>query len=72
MTRIGRRGANPFVPIADSMGVFGYRGRYCIETENVPEIKNGPLPPVRVYLREHDRRAALCTLRSESVPVPKD
>lgn len=61
-------GANPFRPFADSIGVFGFRGRYYIETENRPKTENGPLPPVMVYLREHNNTAKVCALRPENVP----
>jgi len=62
-------GANPFVPLADSIGIFGYRGRYYIETENMPKIENGRLPPVVVYLREHNHTAKVCAFRPENVPA---
>ena len=64
--------ANPFRPLAESIGIFGYRGRYYIETENRSKTQDGPLPPVIVYLREHKSTAKLCTFRPENVPVPAD
>jgi hypothetical protein len=65
-------GANPFQPVADSIGIFEYDGRYYIETEDQPESKNAPLPPVRVLLREHGTSNQVCALRPQSVPSPAD
>lgn len=64
--------ANPFMPLADSIGIFEYRGRYYIETENRPKTKNGPLPPVVVYLREHNHTTKLCSIHLVNEPVPVD
>jgi hypothetical protein len=64
--------ANPFRSLAQSIGIFGYRGRYYIETENMPKTKDGPLPPVVVYLREHNHTAKVCAFRPENVPMPVD
>ena len=64
--------ASPFKPLAESIGIFGYRGRYYINTENRPKTQGGPLPPVIVYLRERNRTAKVCAFRPENVPVPVD
>jgi hypothetical protein len=65
-------GATPFEPLADSIGVFEYRGRYYIETENRPKTKDAPLPPVVVYLREHNHTTRLCSIHLKNMPVPVD
>jgi hypothetical protein len=65
-------GAEPFRPMADSIEVFKYEGRFYIETEDEPESKNARLPPVRVFLREHGVTRQVCALRPQSVPVPVD
>ncbi len=62
------RGANPFRPLADTIGIFGYEGAYYIQTENKPTSKCAALPPVRVLLREHGRTRQMCAFRPESVP----
>ncbi|HEV7165918.1 MAG TPA: hypothetical protein VGO35_11060 [Gammaproteobacteria bacterium] len=64
--------ANPFRPLAGSIGIFEYRDRYYIETENMPKTKDAPLPPVVVYLREHGHTTRICSLRLENEPVPED
>lgn len=63
---------HPFVPLADSIGIFGYGNRYYIESENRPKVWNGLPPPVRVYFRTHGRTKELCTIQVNSVPVPQD
>lgn len=64
--------ANPFRPLADTIGIFEYRGKYYIETENRPKTKNAPLPPVVVYLREHGHTTKLCSIQLKNEPVPTD
>jgi hypothetical protein len=64
-------GTNGFRPLAESIGIFGYRGRYYIETENKPKTKDGPLPPVIVYLRQHNHTAKVCAFRPDNVPGPE-
>ena len=65
-------GPHAFRPLADSIRLFKYEGRYYIETEDRPENKDSDLPPVHVLLREHGSSRQVCTLRPESVPVPYD
>lgn len=65
-------GANPFRPLADTIGIFEYRGMYYIETENRPKAKNAPLPPVVVYLREHGHTTKVCSISLKNEPVPTD
>jgi hypothetical protein len=65
-------GAEPFRPLADSIGIFKYEGRYYIETEGRPKSKDTALPPVRVLLRQQGSTRQVCALRPQSVPVPLD
>lgn len=66
-------GAKPFRPLADSIGIFKYEGRYYIETEDRPESNDAAaLPPIRVFLREGGRTRQVCALSPQSVPVPED
>jgi hypothetical protein len=65
-------GAKPFRPLADSIAIFKYAGRYYMETEDQPDSKDAELPPVQVFLRENGSTRKVCTLRPESVPVPLD
>jgi hypothetical protein len=65
-------GANPFRPLADTIGIFEYRGMYYIETENRPKSKNAPLPPVVVYLREHGHTTKVCSIPLTSAPASTD
>ena len=64
--------AKAFKPLADSIGVFKYEGRYYIETEGRPAFKDDDLPPVHVLLREHGSARRVCTLKPVSVPMPMD
>jgi hypothetical protein len=65
-------GANPFRPLADTIGIFEYRGMYYIETEDKPKNKDAPLPPVVVYLREHGHTTKVCSIQLKNEPVPTD
>jgi hypothetical protein len=62
-------GVAPFHPLADSIGIFKYQGRYYIQTEDLPKTKD-VLPSVRVLLRERGITRQVCALRPQSVPVP--
>ena len=66
------RGSKAFRPLADSIGIFKYEGRYYIETEDRPPFKDDDLPPVHVLLREHGSARQMCTLKPVSVPIPLD
>jgi len=65
-------------PLADSIGIFKYEGRYYIETQDRPEPEDAErpegaeLPSVQVLLREHGKTAPVCSLHLRSVPVPVD
>jgi hypothetical protein len=65
-------GQHPFRPLADSIGIFKFEGRYYIEIEDRPKLEDSELPPVHVLLREHDTTRQVCTLHPESVPVPEN
>jgi hypothetical protein len=65
------RGANPFEPLAGSIGIFEYRGRYYIDVENRPKTKDGALRPLEVYLREHNHIAKVCAYQPINVPGPE-
>lgn len=64
------QGATPFKPMADSIGIFGYRGKYYIQTEDMPKTRTAKPGPVEVYLREHNRTSRMCAYRPDAVPVP--
>jgi hypothetical protein len=65
-------GPNAFRPLADSIGIFKFEGRYYIETEGRAQDKYGGPAPVRVLLREHGNTRQVCALNPESVPIPQD
>jgi hypothetical protein len=62
-THASARGSEerPFHPLADSIGIFRFGGRYYIDTENIPKSPGGGT--VIVYLRENGRGQQVCTLR---------
>jgi len=70
-------GAKPFKALADSIGIFGYDGRYYIQTENTPAshragpdpVQDEP-PPVKVFLRERGHTSQVCAFRPQNVPKP--
>lgn len=64
-------GATPFEPLADSIGVFGYGGRFYIQAENKPASRGATPPPVEVYLREQAHTTKVCAFRPQAVPVPE-
>jgi hypothetical protein len=57
-----------FRPVADTIGVFKYDGRYYIQVENKPPSAGDGLPPIRVMLREHTRTSEICLLVPQDVP----
>ena len=61
-----------FKPLADSVGIFEYEGRYYIETEDRPKSKDAGLPPINVFVRENGNTKQMCRFYPESVPVPQD
>jgi len=61
-----------FRPLADSIGIFKYEGRFYIETEDQPMEKVDAQPPVHVFLREGAGTRQVCSLQPVSVPVPVD
>ncbi len=63
-------GARPFKPLADSIGVFGYNGKYYIQTENMPSTPASNPPPVQVFVREKDHTSKVCAFRPQAVQVP--
>jgi hypothetical protein len=65
------RGAKPFLALADSIGIFGYDGRYYIQIENKPAARRLPPPPVEVLLREHGNTSKVCAYRPLNVPIPE-
>jgi hypothetical protein len=64
-------GATSFAPMADSIGIFGYDGRYYIQIENKPAARGLPPPPVEVLLREHGNTSKVCAYRPLNVPIPE-
>jgi hypothetical protein len=64
-------GATPFEPLADSIGIFDYDGRYYIQIENKPAARGLPPPPVEVLLREHGNTSKVCAYRPLNVPIPE-
>jgi hypothetical protein len=64
-------GAKPFTPLADSIGIFGYGGRYYIQTENKPASRGVKLPSVEVLLHEHAHTSEVCSFRPRAIPVPE-
>lgn len=64
-------GATPFNSLADSIGIFGYKGHYYIQTENKPK-SHGALPsPVKVFLREQGHTTQVCAFRPQNLPIPE-
>jgi hypothetical protein len=67
-----------FRPLADSIGILKYAGRYYIETQDRPEPEDAErpedaeLPSVQVLLREHGKTTRVCSLHPQSAPVPVD
>jgi len=53
--------ARPFRPLADSVGIFRYQGRYYIDTQNIPKSEGAPTPIV-VSLRENGHTKQQCSL----------
>ena len=51
----------PFRPLADSIGIFRYAGRYYLDTENIPKHPAGGT--VVVYERRGGHTRRICTLR---------
>jgi hypothetical protein len=64
-------GAKPFKPLADSIGIFGYGGRYYIQSENKPASRGAAPPAVEVFLREHGQSNKVCSFGPQAVPIPE-
>jgi hypothetical protein len=64
-------GATPFEPLADSIGVFGYAGRFYIQTENKPLSRGKPSGPVDVLLRDRGVTSKVCEFHPQAVPIPE-
>lgn len=64
--------ATPFEPLADSIGIFGYQGKFYIQTENRPATKNAELPPVDVFLHQSGKTTLMCKFHPLIKPVPED
>jgi hypothetical protein len=59
--KVGIAGKPALHVLADSVGIFRYRGRYYIDTERTPKLKNGP-SPIDVYSREGGHTKQQCSL----------
>ncbi len=55
-------GERPFAPLADSVGIFEYAGRYYIHTENIP-VSSTAAAPIRILLNEHSKTRLICEIR---------
>jgi len=64
--------ATPFEPLADSIGIFGYEGKFYIQTENRPATKAAKLPPVEVYVNQAGKSTRICGFHPLTPPVAED
>ena len=70
-TRRSKRARRGFIPIADSIGLFEFDGRYYMEVEDKPLGQGSDLPPVRVLLRERGQTKEICSVLPKNVPSPE-
>lgn len=52
--------ATPFEPLADSIGIFEYQGKFYTQTENRPATEHAKLPPVEVYMHQAGKNKRMC------------